>query len=32
MARKIVAIHGIGNAEPGWSDLLRIDLDIPEED
>ena len=32
MARKIVAIHGIGNAEPGWSDLLRVDLDIPQED
>ncbi len=32
MARKIVAIHGIGNAEPGWSDLLRMDLDIPQED
>lgn len=32
MARKIVAIHGIGSAEPGWSELLRVDLDIPQED
>src|SRR5689334_2111483 len=32
MARKIVAIHGIGNAQPGWSELLRLDLDIPKKD
>ncbi len=32
MARKIVAIHGIGNAKPGWSELLRLDLGIPESD
>ncbi|MBY0451239.1 MAG: DDHD family phospholipase [Cyanobacteria bacterium] len=32
MARKIVAIHGIGNIEPGWSESLRVDLDIPAED
>jgi hypothetical protein len=31
MARKIVAIHGIGNAQPGWSELLRLDLDIPKD-
>jgi hypothetical protein len=32
MARKIVAIHGIGNAQPGWSESLRLDLDIPKKD
>lgn len=32
MARKIVAVHGIGKTQPGWSDLLRLDLDIPQED
>ncbi len=32
MARKIVAIHGIGHAKPGWSELLRLDLGIPESD
>lgn len=32
MARKIVAIHGIGNAQPGWSEFLRVDLDIPKKD
>jgi hypothetical protein len=32
MARKIVAVHGIGKTQPGWSDLLRVDLDIPQED
>lgn len=32
MTRKVVAIHGIGNAQPGWSELLRLDLNIPKED
>ncbi len=32
MARKIVAIHGIGNAQPGWSESLRLALDISRED
>lgn len=32
MARKIVAIHGIGNAQPGWSESLRLALDIPSKD
>lgn len=32
MARKIVAIHGIGNAQPGWSEFLRLELDIPSQD
>jgi pimeloyl-ACP methyl ester carboxylesterase len=32
MTRKIVAIHGIGNNKPGWSDSLRAFLDIPESD
>jgi hypothetical protein len=32
MARKIVAIHGIGDAQPGWSELPRLDLGIPQED
>lgn len=31
MARKIVAVHGIGNAQPGWSESLSLDLDIPQE-
>jgi hypothetical protein len=32
MARKIVAIHGIGNAQPGWSENLRLELGIPKVD
>jgi hypothetical protein len=32
MGCPIVAIHGIGNAQPGWSASLRLDLDIPPED
>jgi hypothetical protein len=32
MARKVVAIHGIGDAQPGWSESLRFALDIPSED
>lgn len=32
MARKIIAIHGIGNTKPGWSELLRLDLEIPKQD
>lgn len=32
MARKIVAIHGIGDTQPGWSESLRLDLKIPQED
>lgn len=31
MARKIVAIHGIGNTKPGWSEFLRLELEIPQE-
>lgn len=31
MVRKIVAIHGIGNAQPGWSEFLRLELGIPKE-
>lgn len=32
MARKVVAIHGIGNAQPGWSEFLRLELAIPRHD
>lgn len=32
MARKVVAIHGIGDAQPGWSDPLRLDLGVPQKD
>lgn len=32
MTRKIVAIHGIGNSQPGWSEFLRLELDIPSQD
>lgn len=32
MARKIVVIHGIGNTQPGWSEFLRLELGIPQED
>lgn len=32
MARKIVAIHGIGDNKPGWSEPMRLNLDIPKED
>ncbi len=32
MTRKIVAIHGIGNAQPGWSEFLRLELNIPGPD
>ncbi|WP_303674756.1 hypothetical protein [Vampirovibrio chlorellavorus] len=31
MTRKIVAIHGIGNTQPGWSEFLRLELEIPQE-
>lgn len=32
MVRKFVAIHGIGDAQPRWSESLRLALDIPSED
>lgn len=31
MHRKIIAIHGIGDNQPGWSDSIRQALDIPKE-
>lgn len=32
MTRKIVAIHGIGQTKPGWSEPSRVLLGVPQED